>query len=117
MLADRAMAEVTTTGADVPPLFLIEVANVLLMSARRRRIPDSAVAAGLADLRRMDLRLDLGSAGETLAETVALADAHQLTAYDAAYLELARRLNAPLATLDQPLANAARAVGIRLFTA
>jgi predicted nucleic acid-binding protein len=41
--------------------------------------------------------------------------AHRLTVYDAAYLELARRLDAPLATLDRALAAAARAAAVDLL--
>ena len=41
-----------------------------------------------------------------------LARSHRLTAYDAAYLELALRKGAPLATLDRRLAEAARAEGV-----
>jgi predicted nucleic acid-binding protein len=44
-----------------------------------------------------------------------LARAHQLTAYDAAYLELARRLVLPLATLDRALIRAAEAEGTPLI--
>jgi len=44
-----------------------------------------------------------------------LAQTHKLTAYDAAYLELARRFQLPLATLDQELITAAQATGVRLI--
>ena len=43
---------------------------------------------------------------------LALARRHGLTVYDAAYLELATRENLSLATLDGPLAAAARAEGV-----
>ena len=46
---------------------------------------------------------------------MALARTHRLTAYDAAYLELARRANLPLATLDIALARAASAEGVSLI--
>ena len=49
-------------------------------------------------------------------ETIRLARAHNLSAYDAAYLELALRLVVPLATLDQRLDTAARAAGVVRFT-
>jgi predicted nucleic acid-binding protein len=41
-------------------------------------------------------------------EVLRLARTHQLSVYDAAYLELALRKNAPLATLDTDLIKAAR---------
>lgn len=44
-----------------------------------------------------------------------LAQKYNLTSYDAAYLELAIRLGAPLATNDQDLINAAGQAGISLF--
>jgi len=43
-----------------------------------------------------------------------LARKHQLTAYDASYLDLARRLDLPLATADEPLKKAALASGVKL---
>jgi predicted nucleic acid-binding protein len=43
------------------------------------------------------------------------ARAHQLSAYDAVYLELARREGLPLATLDQRLRVAAKAAGVGSF--
>jgi predicted nucleic acid-binding protein len=46
---------------------------------------------------------------------LALARGHRLTIYDAAYLELARRIGVPLATLDQQLAHAARAARVPLL--
>ena len=44
-----------------------------------------------------------------------LARHRRLTVYDAAYLELALRHAVPLATLDQALANAARAEGVAVI--
>ena len=48
-------------------------------------------------------------------DTLALARGHKLSAYDAAYLELAIRRRLPLATLDDPLKAAAAAVGVALY--
>jgi predicted nucleic acid-binding protein len=57
--------------------------------------------------------------GETSArawtDTIALARAHDLSAYDAAYLELAVREGLPIATLDDRLRAAAKAVGVPVF--
>ena len=46
---------------------------------------------------------------------MSLAREHELTAYDAAYLELAMRLGLPLATGDRKLRTAARRVGVGLL--
>ena len=48
-------------------------------------------------------------------EVLPLARVQQLTIYDAVYVDLARRLDLPLATLDISLGNAARAMGIILI--
>ncbi|HVK18281.1 MAG TPA: type II toxin-antitoxin system VapC family toxin [Fimbriiglobus sp.] len=44
-----------------------------------------------------------------------LARRHNLTEYDAAYLELAARTGLPLATLDNKLKSAAPAAGVALY--
>ena len=65
----------------------------------------------LDDLARLPIRIERGP-DERL--VVALARKHRLTAYDAAYLDLAVRLTAPMATLDRALADAALAEGLEL---
>ncbi len=114
-LADHAMALVVREGADVPTQFLSEVGNVLLVNVRRRRIPLPMVFQGLDDLTSLALRPDGLAVSERIAETARIAQRYGLTVYDATYLELALRLSAPLATLDAPLAKAARSAGVRLF--
>lgn len=113
--ADRAILRTMDEGADVPALFGLEVANVLLVSMRRQRIAPEAVAAGLTDLSAIEIRAEAAPSISTLREISDLAARHRLTAYDAAYLELARRLGATLATLDVPLATAARAESVAVF--
>ena len=49
--------------------------------------------------------------------TAQLAKAHNLTAYDATYLELALRLAMPLATSDAALIRAAEREGVSVFLA
>jgi predicted nucleic acid-binding protein len=49
-------------------------------------------------------------------DTVHLARSHGLSAYDAAYLELAMRRGLPLATLDAKLRSAAVAAGVSLYS-
>jgi predicted nucleic acid-binding protein len=58
--------------------------------------------------------------GETSAhawgDTLAQSRTHTITVYNAAYLELARRLALPLASIDTTLLRAAGAVGVPIFT-
>jgi predicted nucleic acid-binding protein len=88
------------------------VRNVLVVNERRGRIDPPGSAAFLVDLARLRIDLERQADGEIL---LALARTHRLTAYDAAYLELALRADAPLATLDRKLAAAARAAGVPLL--
>ena len=60
----------------------------------------------------MSISIDRALVSETI---LALARTHRLTVYDAAYLELALRVDAPLATLDRELARAARAAKVPLL--
>ncbi|MGA2744626.1 MAG: type II toxin-antitoxin system VapC family toxin [Candidatus Sulfotelmatobacter sp.] len=96
-------------GAWVPGLWRLEVANVLEMSVRRKRHDRIFRDATLADLAQLPIQVDLQTDQQAWSATLRLAERHQLTLYDAAYLELALRRNLPLATLDDDLRRAAKA--------
>jgi predicted nucleic acid-binding protein len=85
------------------------VANVLEMSVRRKRHDRIFRDATLADLAQLPIQVDLQTDQQAWSATLRLAERHQLTLYDAAYLELALRRNLPLATLDDDLRRAAKA--------
>lgn len=106
---------VVEDGALVPALWRLEVANALTMSVRRNRIPSAFREAALADLALLDIAVDTETDTHAWSETLALADRFNLTLYDAAYLELARRARAPLATLDRDLRTAGMAAGVTLL--
>jgi predicted nucleic acid-binding protein len=106
---------VSEGGAWVPALWRLEVANVLEMGVRRKR-HDAAFRDGtLADLAQLAIQVDTETDQQAWAATLRLADRHQLTLYDAAYLELALRRNLPLATLDEDLRRTARAEKVQLL--
>jgi predicted nucleic acid-binding protein len=108
---DRVLSQ----GAIVPVIWRLEVANGLAMVRRRRRITEEAAARALADLSLMPIEPDPETWPRAWSGALALADAHRLTVYDAAYLELALRAGRPLATLDQELRGAAAARGVDLL--
>lgn len=107
-VVDRVLAE----GATVPPLWHYEVANALTVSVRRGRISAAVRDGFLAGLADLPIVTDAVGAEAVGRATVALADRHRLTVYDAAYLELALRRGAPLATFDRDLRAAAAAEGV-----
>lgn len=99
-------------GAVVPALWHLEVGNTLIVAERRRRITAAALDRTADDLAALPIMIDERPVLETWRTSIALASRHRLTVYDAAYLELARRLRLPLATLDRDLRKAAKAEGV-----
>jgi predicted nucleic acid-binding protein len=113
--ADRLLATVAAHGGVVPALWPAEMANLLVMAERRGRIAPTDAERAVALLRRLPLAIDPAD-GETLGRTRTLAREHDLTAYDAWYLEVALRLALPLATFDGALAAAAERAGLEVAT-
>ena len=103
------------TGAWVPGLWRLEVANVLEMGVRRKRHDAGFRDSSIADLSRLTIQVDTDTDQQAWRATLKLAIRHQLTTYDAAYLELAIRRDLPLATLDVDLRRAALAVKVRVL--
>ena len=101
--------------AFVPNLWRLEVANALLVGERRGRTTPADTAHFLAILGTFPITIDDETVARAWVETMHLARAHKLSAYDASYLELAMRLGLPIATLDEKLKTAATAVGVLLF--
>lgn len=108
-------ARVVESGAWVPALWRLEVANVLEMGVRKGRSDSAFRDAALADLALLPITLDLETDSQAWGATAKLATRHRLTLYDAAYLELARRRSLPLATLDSELRVAATAEDVALL--
>ena len=107
-------AQIAEEGAEVPSLWRLEIANSLTAAVRRKRIAEDYRRAVLVDLGLLDITVDTQTDAQAWGETLRLADQCQLTFYDAAYLELARRRNLPLATLDHALRRAAQSIGVAL---
>jgi predicted nucleic acid-binding protein len=106
-----AMAEVVaTSGALIPAPFRLEMQNALLQAFRRKRMSRVVVSRSLDDLDRLRLIVDSAGSNLTFNSGFALAERFSLSAYDAAYLELAERSKRPLMTRDKALRNAARAM-------
>lgn len=107
--------QVTESGAWVPSLWRLEIANVLEMGVRRSRHDAGFRDATLSDLALLPIHLDPATHEHAWGATVRLAEQHRLTVYDAAYLELALRRGLPLATLDRELRAAAEVEKVQLL--
>ena len=106
--ATAALARLETEVALVPQFWCLEVRSALLGAERRGRVTAVGVDDCLRRIRELAVQTD---PEPDIDAALALARAHRLSIYDALYLELALRADAPLATLDRALANAAAAEG------
>ena len=113
--ADAVAARFPAARAIVPLIWPLEVANAVLMGERRQRSSEAQAAKWLTYLAFLPIGVDDDTNDRAWGEVLSLARAHRLSAYDAAYLELALRRGLPLATLDDKLKAAASTVGVPAF--
>mgnify|MGYP000225490906 CR=1 FL=1 len=114
LATDALLARVRNTGGHVPALWNWEMANLLIAGIRRARINIADATGHLADLALLPIAIDAEAPERAWREAFFLAQAHNLTAYDAAYLELAQRTGFELASKDAALCAAATALGVKL---
>ena len=113
--AKAVLEELRHSEAVAAPLWPVEVTNGLLEAERRGRLAFDDARRFLRLLGALPIVVEPVSRSRTFDVTHRLARTHRLTAYDAAYLELAGRLGVPIATLDGALGEAARAEGVGVF--
>lgn len=107
---DRFYKRLETDEVVVPSVWPYEFANALAVLERRKILTVALGDEIIRDAARLVTRID--SPPPLPAALLALARRHGLSAYDAAYLELAHRLRVPLAARDSPLAKAAKGLGL-----
>jgi predicted nucleic acid-binding protein len=112
-LADLAAQRLKYESAIVPPIWWYEVRNILTVNERRRRIGPGDTAQFLKILASFPIQIDPLQDEQT---TFDLARQYSLSFYDAAYLAVAHRHCAPLATLDRAMEAAAGSIGVSLLT-
>jgi predicted nucleic acid-binding protein len=110
--ADAIAARFPGVQAIVPVIWPLEVANAVLMGERRKRSTEAQAAKWLGYLGSLPIAVDDETNVRAWGDVLSLARANKLSAYDAAYLELALRRGLRLATLDDRLKAAAVAVGV-----
>ena len=112
---DELLDRVGAIGAVCPALWPLEVSNGLLMSERRGRVDSLRRQQLLNFIRDLPVEIDVDGVSRVWGPINQLALRFTLTAYDAAYLELAQRLELPLASLDQAMRSAAYQLGISVL--
>ena len=112
-VAAAAFVHLQTSDAIAPDLLWHEVRNVLMMARKRNRIEFDKACEGVKLLRGLSIFTRRSSSDDMILD---LAERHQLTAYDAAYLALAIESKLPLATLDKQLIAATAREGVPLLS-
>ncbi|HMD86238.1 MAG TPA: type II toxin-antitoxin system VapC family toxin, partial [Terriglobia bacterium] len=93
-----------------------EIANGLAVAYLRKRITSVDERAFLVALSRLSIEVEETSAALTvIRDGTAAAMRYGLTAYDAAYVDLASRERLTLATLDTAMRKAAELSGVTIF--
>lgn len=104
--ADSIAELLIRSSARVPAIWPLEVRNALLVALRARRISVREFEERIALLDELPIEVDFGADQVALARTMEIARRQDLSAYDAAYVELAMRLRIPLASFDVRLRKA-----------
>lgn len=112
--AMSAYALLDESDAVAPATWWFEARNVLVMNERRGRIGGVDLSRAFDLLNKLAVAIDREPDERAI---LRLARRHRLTVYDAAYLDLAVRRSAALATLDEALADAAVAEGLAVVGA
>lgn len=111
----KLLDRVADEAAVVPGFWFIELTNILALSEKKGRISKEEVAEFIFLIEGFSLDVDHECSTRAFAHLLPLCREHHLTAYDAIYLDLARRRRLPLATLDRPLAKVAGKLGIKVL--
>lgn len=110
-IQDRLAAE----AAVVPAHWFLEVANVLAMAEKRKRISPEDSQQFVQLLSILDIQVDEEASHRAFGHVLPLARGHGLTSYAAAYLDLVLRRQLPLASLDDALRQAALSRGMQVL--
>jgi len=108
--SDAIAAHLIIERAVAPTLLRLEYTNVLRSACKRNRLFAQQAQDALRHL--AELPIDFDPEVPDGSQLLAMALRHDLTSYDAAYLELALRRQLPVATQDTALAEAARVAGV-----
>lgn len=107
-------AKLRRDDATAPAVLQLEVSNILVVAHRRKRITGAQVKQLSEAFEEFPVSYQPALTAGQRASVMELAEKHGLTAYGAAYLELAMRDGLKLLTLDEALSDAAQAEGVEV---
>ena len=98
----------------VPGLWAYEVANTLTISVRRNKLTVAETHSLLNDIQLLPIEFDKPTT-ENISSIFNIANEHKLSAYDAAHIELALRMNTQIASFDKEMIKVSKKLGIKIF--
>ena len=113
--ADRVLESLESQIAAVPPLWATEVVHVLRCAEQEGKLGEAAVTSFFYQLGQLPINSDIAAPIGLQLAVAAVSREFRLSGYDAQYLELARRLGLPVATLDKDLRKAAKRAGVPVY--
>jgi len=113
--ADQVLDSFAVTFALVPALWYSETIHVLRCAEDDGKFGESALTGFVYRLGQLHIELDAAAPSGVQLAVAAISREFKLTGYDAQYLELARRRNMPLATLDKDLRKASKKAGVPIY--
>ena len=113
--ADGVLVALEGSAILVPALWSVEITNAVLMAERHKRVKQPEIRRFVELLDALTVMMDSQSVTESVSNILPIAREYGLSAYDAAYLDVAVRHAVPLATLDSALQKAGRKAGIEIF--
>lgn len=114
--AEKVLVALSQQTAVVPVTWGLEAANVLARAEVSGWMTKERLEKSLTLIRGLTIEVDEETYSRSLTETLDLARRYKISACDASYLEIALRLDLPLATLDEKLIKAARKAGVERLT-
>ena len=113
--ADQVLDSFAVVSSWVPALWYTETVQVLRCAEDDGKIGESALTAFVYRLGQLPIELDTAAPAGIQLAVAAISREFKLSGYDAQYLELARRRNLPIATLDKDLRKAAKKAGVAVY--
>ena len=112
--SEAAQERLSDAALVAPTLWRLEVVNAILVKERRKHITPAQGTRFLQLLEALDIEVVGEPTARSMEQLALFARPHQLSAYDAVYLELATILGLPLWTYDSNLTKAAKKLGVAI---
>ena len=113
--ADFVLGSLENNVAIVPAIWPLEIGNVLVVAERRKRLSEADSVRFLSLVKNLPISVEQETPNRMMKEILAIARHHQLSTYDASYLDLAMHRDLPLATQDAALIRAAKSCQVQIF--